>query len=277
MTDMINPNHYKGDRQFEPIAVIEDWKLNYRLGNALKYIARNGRKPGEDPREGLKKAIWYIEREIASLDAPSPYAPPADAQYDDVLQSSERIRIYELAHELGLSNRDVFEACDSLGIEVKAHSSSLKGSQAWQVRAFLSDRVVSYEDVLEYYGQSVDLDEAWPVPFDASEDVPVFNLTGFEPVRTETSTFLESTVNRVTEAQASDWSDFWDSDEDYMWDPSLGPVELSDEEVHEVLKRKDLEQFSEDEIVSTIEKRGFVLGVKKDGSTCVLKDGRCEQ
>ena len=80
MTDMINPNHYKGDRQFEPIAVIEDWGLNYRLGNAVKYISRNGRKPGEDPREGLKKAIWYIEREIASLDAPNPYAQLVDDQ-----------------------------------------------------------------------------------------------------------------------------------------------------------------------------------------------------
>jgi len=213
--DNVNPDHYKGDRQFEPIAVIEDWNLNYRLGNALKYLSRNGRKPGEDPREGLKKAIWYIEREIASLDAPSgSYVPDEEGVYDEILT---------------------------------------------------------------YYGQSVDLDEAWPVPFDSSEDVPVFHLTGFEPVRTETSTFLEGTANRVTEAQASDWADFWDSDEDYMWDPSLGPIELSDEEVHEVLKRKDLEQFSEDEIVSTIEKRGFVLGVKKDGSTCVLKDGRCEK
>ena len=58
----INPSHYKGGRKFEPIEVIEDWGLNYHLGNALKYISRNGRKPGEDPREGLSKAIWYLER-----------------------------------------------------------------------------------------------------------------------------------------------------------------------------------------------------------------------
>ena len=82
MTDMINPQHYRGDRQFEPIAVIEDWGLNYRLGNALKYISRNGRKPGEDPREGLKKAIWYLEREIASLDNTAPYG----VTYEDVLE-----------------------------------------------------------------------------------------------------------------------------------------------------------------------------------------------
>lgn len=82
MTDMINPNHYRGGRQFEPIAVIEDWDLNYRLGNALKYISRNGRKPGEDPREGLKKAIWYLERELASYDQPAPYG----VTYEDILE-----------------------------------------------------------------------------------------------------------------------------------------------------------------------------------------------
>ena len=31
MTDMINPDHYKGDRKFEPIDVIEDWGLNLSL------------------------------------------------------------------------------------------------------------------------------------------------------------------------------------------------------------------------------------------------------
>ena len=66
--DNINPSHYRGDRKFEPIDVIEDWNLNYRLGNALKYISRSGRKPGEDPVEGLKKAIWYLQREIDSYE-----------------------------------------------------------------------------------------------------------------------------------------------------------------------------------------------------------------
>lgn len=60
--DAINPDHYKGGRSIEPIEVIEDWQLNYHLGSALKYISRNGRKPGEDPLEGLDKAIWYLQR-----------------------------------------------------------------------------------------------------------------------------------------------------------------------------------------------------------------------
>jgi hypothetical protein len=83
MTDMIDPLHYRGGRRFEPIEVIEDWALNYRLGNALKYISRNGRKPGEDPCEGLKKAMWYLQREIETLEAKNvPYA----LTYEDVLE-----------------------------------------------------------------------------------------------------------------------------------------------------------------------------------------------
>ena len=81
------------------------------------------------------------------------------------------------------------------------------------------------------------------------------------------------------EAADDEWVAFWDSDDDYMWDPSLGPVELSDKEIQDILDRKDLVQFEDDEIVSTIDKRGFIIGVKADGTTCVLKEGtnRCEQ
>lgn len=39
--------------------------MNFCLGNAMKYIWRAGEKPGTDPIEDLKKAIWYLEREIA--------------------------------------------------------------------------------------------------------------------------------------------------------------------------------------------------------------------
>jgi len=42
--------------------VIEDWDLGYRLGNALKYICRANHK--KDKIEDLKKAVWYLQREI---------------------------------------------------------------------------------------------------------------------------------------------------------------------------------------------------------------------
>jgi hypothetical protein len=70
---------------------------------------------------------------------------------------------------------------------------------------------------------------------------------------------------------------FWDSDEDYMWDPSIGPVDLSAEEVSEILRNRDISNAQPDEILKVIEKRGMLIGVRKDGSTCVLNtQGRCE-
>jgi hypothetical protein len=64
----ISPGHYKDDRKYETIEVIEDWKLNFNLGNVIKYIGRSGRKPGENPIEGLKKAAFYLNREIETLE-----------------------------------------------------------------------------------------------------------------------------------------------------------------------------------------------------------------
>lgn len=65
--DVINsPSHYAEGRKYEPIAVIEDWALGYHLGNALKYISRAGRK--DDVLQDLRKAAWYVNREIERLE-----------------------------------------------------------------------------------------------------------------------------------------------------------------------------------------------------------------
>jgi hypothetical protein len=63
-----HPNHYLGTRKFEPIDVINDWELNFQTGNAVKYISRAGRKNPEKTIEDLKKAVWYLEWEIKSLE-----------------------------------------------------------------------------------------------------------------------------------------------------------------------------------------------------------------
>ena len=45
MDDLIKkPAHYCKGRKYEPKDVIHDWGLNFNLGNAVKYISRNGRK-----------------------------------------------------------------------------------------------------------------------------------------------------------------------------------------------------------------------------------------
>ena len=59
----IRPEHYGGESNpFEPIKVIEAWKLNFNLGNVIKYIGRLGKKD-EEIKE-LKKAKTYLDREI---------------------------------------------------------------------------------------------------------------------------------------------------------------------------------------------------------------------
>ena len=46
----------------EVIDAILDWHLNFCLGNAVKYIARC--EHTNDKIDDLKKAIWYLQREI---------------------------------------------------------------------------------------------------------------------------------------------------------------------------------------------------------------------
>lgn len=59
-----HPAHYnKGS--YEVIDVIEDWKLGFNTGNAIKYIARAPYKG--KTIEDYEKAIWYLEREISKI------------------------------------------------------------------------------------------------------------------------------------------------------------------------------------------------------------------
>ena len=58
-----HPDHYQGGK-YEVIDIIEDFGLNFSLGNALKYILRAGIKNPELKKEDLRKAIWYLEREL---------------------------------------------------------------------------------------------------------------------------------------------------------------------------------------------------------------------
>lgn len=66
MKDLINnPDHYTAGG-IETIDFIEAKELSYGLGNAVKYISRAGRKDSE--LEDLKKARWYLDREIKRLE-----------------------------------------------------------------------------------------------------------------------------------------------------------------------------------------------------------------
>lgn len=68
MNDIVNhPSHYT-DGKIEVIDFIEDKGLNFHRGNAVKYIARAGKKDPAKEIEDLKKAAWYINREINRLE-----------------------------------------------------------------------------------------------------------------------------------------------------------------------------------------------------------------
>ena len=58
-----HPSHYT-DGKIEVIDFIEDKKLGFHLGNTVKYISRAGKKDPNKYIEDLRKAIWYINREI---------------------------------------------------------------------------------------------------------------------------------------------------------------------------------------------------------------------
>lgn len=65
--DPVNhPSHYT-DGKIEVIDFIDDKKLSFCLGNAVKYISRAGKKDPEKTIEDLEKAIWYIRHEIIKL------------------------------------------------------------------------------------------------------------------------------------------------------------------------------------------------------------------
>ena len=178
MTDMINPNHYRGDRQYEPIAVIEDWGLNYRLGNAVKYISRNGRKPGEDPPRGPEEGYLVPGARDRRSGQAQPICP---------VRGSVRRRpgLLRSIHRPGRS-RGPRTSDDATIFRQRLCLPRLDGPSLWGLSR--------------------------------------------SPTRRS---------------------------------PSLWPG-------------KALDQFDDDEIVSTVERRGMVIGFKKDGTSCVLKNGRCE-
>ena len=59
METVNHPGHYQHPSGVECIDVVEH--MNFNLGNAMKYIWRHENKGGI---EDLRKAIWYISREI---------------------------------------------------------------------------------------------------------------------------------------------------------------------------------------------------------------------
>lgn len=61
-----HPQHYNaGD--IEHCEYVEDqgWADGYYPGQVTKYLARAGRKPGQEADKDLEKARWYMNRWVA--------------------------------------------------------------------------------------------------------------------------------------------------------------------------------------------------------------------
>lgn len=67
MADAVNhPAHYTSHPSgIECVTITEHF--NFCVGNAIKYLWRAGLK-SKDPLEDLKKARWYVDREIHRIE-----------------------------------------------------------------------------------------------------------------------------------------------------------------------------------------------------------------
>ena len=63
MEHVNHPSHYNTGK-IEVIDFIEDKSLNFNRGNVVKYIVRAGIKNKETEIEDLRKAEFYVKREI---------------------------------------------------------------------------------------------------------------------------------------------------------------------------------------------------------------------
>lgn len=69
--EMVNhPNHYQfgKNKEYEAIKVIDAWELGFSLGNTVKYISRAGKKRKDKELEDLRKALWYLEHHIKTIE-----------------------------------------------------------------------------------------------------------------------------------------------------------------------------------------------------------------
>jgi hypothetical protein len=95
MADLVNhPPHYKHPSGVECITIVEH--MSFLRGNAIKYLWRAGQKG--DALEDLRKARWYLDREIANLEAAEEVVPigarreMTDEEWQDYQEKIKRAR-----------------------------------------------------------------------------------------------------------------------------------------------------------------------------------------
>ena len=70
--DLVNhPEYYGGgENPYEVVKIAEATGLDKDayLFNVLKYIVRSGKKDSNPPLQDLKKALWYLDRRIKTME-----------------------------------------------------------------------------------------------------------------------------------------------------------------------------------------------------------------
>lgn len=86
-----HPIYYGGaDDPYEAIKVIEAWNLGFHLGNTVKYISRSGKKDGNSATQDLKKALFYLNREIELLEKQDQVIDVSDAMVTDTVSAGTK-------------------------------------------------------------------------------------------------------------------------------------------------------------------------------------------
>lgn len=86
-----HPIYYGGaDDPYEAIKVIEAWNLGFHLGNTVKYISRAGKKDGNSDTQDLRKAMFYLNREIELLEKQDQVIDVSDAMVTDTVSAGTK-------------------------------------------------------------------------------------------------------------------------------------------------------------------------------------------
>jgi hypothetical protein len=68
-TDALRPSYYGGkDNVYEARKVIRAHNMGFNLGNAFKYMVRQGKKDKAATKQDLEKAIQYIRFAIEEME-----------------------------------------------------------------------------------------------------------------------------------------------------------------------------------------------------------------
>lgn len=92
----VRPAYYGPGGVYEPVNVIDAWSLSFRVGTALAYMARAGKKPGVSALEDLQKAHTFLGMEIAKI----------QGEGGDIVQKQNSLEAEEAGE--GSKNRLIF-------------------------------------------------------------------------------------------------------------------------------------------------------------------------